>query len=98
MSSDEWQEDGFMTIIWLWNNIYPYISSNLMFLETVTEMWKTVREAYSKEKKISRIYQLHKDIFRVKQTRKLLSEHHASLKGLWEELSVDQQLFVDIDI
>lgn len=32
MSFDEWQEDDFMTIIWLWNNMDPYISSNLMFL------------------------------------------------------------------
>lgn len=44
-------------------------------------MWETIREAYSNEKIISRIYRLHKDIFSVKQTRKPLSEHHASLKG-----------------
>ena len=61
-------------------------------------MWETIREAFSNEKIISRIYRLHKDIFSVKQIRKPLSEHRASLKGLWEELSVDQPLFVGIDI
>ena len=43
----------------------PYVSSYIMFLETTKQSWDVVKNAYSQEKNILRIYQSYEDIFGV---------------------------------
>lgn len=75
-----------------------YVNTIFMFLETVNQIWDAFRDASSQEKNILRIHHLYEEIFGTKQNGKPLSEHYASLKGIWEELNVYQPLSADIQV
>ena len=43
-----WDEDNFMIMSWLWNLMLPEISSTCIFFSMAKEVWDAVRQTYSK--------------------------------------------------
>lgn len=64
-----------------------------LFLKTAKEIWDALREMYSHEKNITRVYELYENLF---SRDRSLSDYYATLKGMWEELNIYQPLSADI--
>ena len=55
---DDWLSENYIVMPWLWNSIEPSVCSSVMFLSTTKEIWESIRETYSIEKKVSRVYNI----------------------------------------
>ena len=62
-----WDEDNTMILTWLWNLILPEISGTCMFLSTAKEVWKVVRQIYSKVCDAAQIFEIKSKISATKQ-------------------------------
>ncbi|XP_043710586.1 uncharacterized protein LOC122659549 [Telopea speciosissima] len=58
-------------------------------------VWEELKESYSQDTNLCRIYDLYKKFFSFKQDGKSLGEYYSSLKGMWEELNVYQPISTD---
>jgi len=43
-----WDVEDFQIMSWLWNAMLPEVSRNYMFLGFTREIWKVVKQTYSK--------------------------------------------------
>ena len=55
-------------------------------------IWDTLKELYSSEQNLPRIYQLCQDLFSLQQGDRSVEEYFSTLKGMWDELNVYQPL------
>ena len=55
---NQWEEKDSMIMSWLWNSMLPEISGTCMFLTMAKEIWKTVRQTYSKVCDATQIYEI----------------------------------------
>ena len=55
---NQWDEEDSMIMSWLWNSMLPKINGICMFLTMAKEIWKTVRQTYSKVCDATQIYEI----------------------------------------
>ena len=79
-----WDEDNIMILTWLWNLILPEISGTCMFLSTAKEVWKVVRQIYSKVCDAAQIFEIKSKISATKQGEWSVTEYSNILKNLWQ--------------
>jgi len=82
-------------IIWLLNSLKEKISSSIMFLTTAKEMWDTLKVMYGNEKNPSRVYEIYKRLFDLKQGDRFVPEFYRELKGLIDKLEMHQPTVTD---
>ena len=80
---------------WLLNSLEKKISSSVMFLTTVKEMWDTLNVMYANEKNPSRVFEIYERLFELKQGDKSVTEFYGELKGLIDELEMHQPAVTD---
>ena len=71
------------------------ISSSVMFLTTAKEMWDSLKIMYGNEKNVSRVFEIYKRLFALKQGDKSVSKFFGELKGLIGELEMHQPVVAD---
>ncbi|XP_043687731.1 uncharacterized protein LOC122638944 [Telopea speciosissima] len=94
---EEWMRENSIVKIWLWNNVEPAIASNVMFHSLAKDVWNDLRESFSQERNISRMYDLYEKLFNFQQGDETLNEYCASYKGMVEELQIHQPLTTNLD-
>ncbi|XP_043693371.1 uncharacterized protein LOC122643864 [Telopea speciosissima] len=92
---DDWKAENATLLCWLWNSMEPSIASNVMFHKTAKGVWNELKESYSQDTNLSRIYDVYERFFSFKQDGKSLGEYYSSLKGMWEELNVYHPISTD---
>ncbi|XP_042502356.1 uncharacterized protein LOC122079725 [Macadamia integrifolia] len=93
----QWQKENALILIWLWNSMEPYVAANVMLHSIAKGVWNDLKETYSQEKNMTRIYDIYEKLFQFRQSDKPLSEYYSTFRGMVEELNVFQPLTVDID-
>ncbi|XP_042511652.1 uncharacterized protein LOC122086742 [Macadamia integrifolia] len=73
------------------------VATNVMFHSTAKGVWDDLRETYSQEKNMTRIYDIYEKLFWFFQSEKSLSEYYNTFRGMVEKLNVFQPLTTDID-
>lgn len=53
---DAWSADYCAVMTWLLNSMDESVSKNIMFLDTAKAMWHALREMYSNDKNVSRVF------------------------------------------
>jgi len=75
---------------WLLNNLEEKIGGSVMFLTTAKEVWDTV--VYGNEKNPSRVFEIYKRLFELKQGDRSVPKFYDELKGLIDELEMHQPI------
>ncbi|GAV68098.1 UBN2_3 domain-containing protein [Cephalotus follicularis] len=90
---EDWMQENAMILIWLWNNMEPEIAANVMFHNTAKGVGDDLKDTYSQDKNMNRVYDLYDKMFDIGQSGKPLHDYYYStFKGLAEELNVFQPL------
>ncbi|KAF9591837.1 hypothetical protein IFM89_008487 [Coptis chinensis] len=71
----------------------PKVLTNVQFLPTAKRVWSSLKEMYSQENNISRIYDMFESLFKTKQG----DQPYSTMKGLWEELLLYQPFTVNLE-
>ena len=71
------------------------ISGSIMFLSIVKEMWDTLKVMYENEKNLSRVFEIYKGMFKLKQGDRSVTEFYRELKSLIDELEMHQRVVTD---
>ena len=53
---EKWEQDNYLMMTWLWNNMKSTVSANFIFLDTAKEIWEVVRDTYSIKKNASWVF------------------------------------------
>ncbi|KAF9602276.1 hypothetical protein IFM89_026364 [Coptis chinensis] len=75
----------------------PKVLTNVQFLPTTKRVWSSLKEMYSQENNLSRIYDLFESLFKTKQGDQPIDEYYSTMKGLWEELLLYQPFTVNLE-
>ncbi|GAV80161.1 UBN2_3 domain-containing protein, partial [Cephalotus follicularis] len=94
---EDWMQENAVILIWLWNSMEPEIAANVMFHNTAKGVWDDLKDTYSQDKNMNRVYDLYDKMFHHRQSGKPLHDYYSTFKGLAEELNVFQPLTNDID-
>ncbi|GAV77240.1 UBN2_3 domain-containing protein [Cephalotus follicularis] len=94
---EDWMQENGVILIWLWNSMEPEIAENVMFHNTAKGVWDDLKDTYSQDKNMNRVYDLYDKMFHLHQSGKPLHDYYSTFKGLAEELNVFQPLTNDID-
>ncbi|KAF9589938.1 hypothetical protein IFM89_029554 [Coptis chinensis] len=94
---EDWMASNSMVLTWLWNSMEPKVLTNVQFLPTAKRVWSSLKEMYSQENDISRIYDLFESLFKTKQGDQPIDEYYSTMKGLWEELLLYQPFTNDLE-
>ncbi|GAV86712.1 UBN2_3 domain-containing protein, partial [Cephalotus follicularis] len=94
---EDWMQENTVILIWLWNSMEPKIATNVMFHNTAKGVWDDLKDNYSQDKNMNRVYDLYEKMFHLHQSGKPLQDYYNTFKGLAEELNVFQPLTNDID-
>ncbi|XP_059657703.1 uncharacterized protein LOC132304155 [Cornus florida] len=90
-----------MVMSWLWNSMEPSIASTFMFVNTAKAIWDAIKETYSMDTNISRIYSLYEKIFHSHQSdfsSQGLGEYYSNFKSLLDELNQYHPLTTNPDV
>jgi len=71
------------------------ISGSVMFLTTAKEIRDTLKVMYGNEKNLSRVFEIYKRMFELKQEDKSVVNFYGELKGLIDELEMHQPIITD---
>ena len=65
-------------MIWLLNSLEEKISGSVIFLTTAKEMWHTLKLIYGNEKNLSRVFEIYKRMFELRQGDRSVPEFYAN--------------------
>lgn len=55
----------------------PHISEDVVLLKSTHVVFTSVYDSYASDKNVNRIYELHEEVFRVKQQGRSLKEYYS---------------------
>ncbi|KAF9600483.1 hypothetical protein IFM89_009932 [Coptis chinensis] len=61
------------------------------------KVWSSLKEMYSQENNLSRIYDLFESLFKTKTGDQPIDEYYSTMKGLWEELLLYQPFTFNLE-
>ncbi|XP_031489855.1 uncharacterized protein LOC116257354 [Nymphaea colorata] len=93
-----WESENDMVMAWLMNSMEPHISSLFLYKETAKEIWDTLKEMYSEQNNLTRVYQLQLDIANLTKDSKQTSLYLNKLRSLYDELAQYRPATADADI
>jgi len=90
-----WLTGDYSVITWLLNSLKEKISRSVMCLPTAKHTWDTLKVMYENEKNPSRVFEIYKRMFELKQGDRSVPEFYGELKVLINELVMHQQFVTD---
>ncbi|KAF3778371.1 hypothetical protein EJ110_NYTH43384 [Nymphaea thermarum] len=81
-----WEEDDNMIMAWIMNNVQPQIASTITYYTIVKEMWEFLRQTYSQDKNVGKIFQIEEELHNLRQKNQDLSQYFAFVKATYERL------------
>uniref|UniRef100_A0A803LMX4 Retroviral polymerase SH3-like domain-containing protein n=1 Tax=Chenopodium quinoa TaxID=63459 RepID=A0A803LMX4_CHEQI len=85
VKQETWDTCNNTIIAWILGNVSDSIKKSVMFISNCSQIWKQLEQRYAIANG-SRKYQLNKEIYETKQSRKSVTDYYTQLKILWEEL------------
>ncbi|XP_042482289.1 uncharacterized protein LOC122062709 [Macadamia integrifolia] len=79
------------------SSMEPDVAANVMFHSTAKGVWNDLKETYSQEKNMTRIYDIYEKLFQYRQSDKPLAGYYSAFRDIVEEFNVFQPLITDID-
>ena len=76
-----WSQHDAHIMTLLWNSLEPDIFNNVACQETSKAVWDTLRELYSSDQNISRVFQIYQNIFSLQQGDRSVDEYFSILKA-----------------
>ncbi|KAL2899278.1 Retrovirus-related Pol polyprotein from transposon TNT 1-94 [Bienertia sinuspersici] len=83
--ADQFDTCNSMVIAWILANVSENIKRSILFVDSAREIWKQLESRFSKTSG-SRKYQLNKEVFKMKQQGRSVSDYYTAMKALWEEI------------
>jgi len=80
---------------WLFNSLEEKISGSVIFLTIAKELWDILKVIYGNEKNSSRVFEIYKRLFELKQGDKYVVDFYGELKGLNDELEMHRPALTD---
>ncbi|KAH6798462.1 hypothetical protein C2S51_034946 [Perilla frutescens var. frutescens] len=90
-----WSQSDCSVMTWLLNSMDESVSKNIMFLDIAKAMWDALREMYSNDKNVSRVFELYEKLFSHCQDGQSVNDYFSTLKGLADEILVYHPLSCD---
>jgi len=92
---ETWLFSEYRVMTWLLNSLKEKISSSVMFLSTVKEMWDTLKVVYENKKNPSGVFEIYERLFELKQGDQSVPEFYRELKSLIDKLEMHQRAVSD---
>ena len=74
-----------MVILWMINSMHMDVSSNIMYCETIRDMWIEPQNVFSQGNG-PKIYNLQTEISQIRQNQMSIIEFYTKFKRLWDQL------------
>ncbi|KAF3780056.1 hypothetical protein EJ110_NYTH40065 [Nymphaea thermarum] len=81
-----WEEDNSMVMSWIMNSVDSSISPTIAYYTTAKEMWDFLRETYSHDKNMSKVFQVEEELYKLQQGDMSLPQYFAVVKATFERL------------
>ncbi|KHN28108.1 hypothetical protein glysoja_039628, partial [Glycine soja] len=81
-----WTRANNVVILWLYNSVSKDIITNILFANTVKEIWDDLKTWFLR-KNGPRIFQLKRQLMSLQQGTDDINTYHTKLKSIWEELT-----------
>ncbi|GAV78520.1 UBN2_3 domain-containing protein, partial [Cephalotus follicularis] len=63
---EDWMQENTVILIWLWNSMEYEIAANVMFHNTAKGIWDNLKDSYSQDKNMNRVYDLYDKMFHLR--------------------------------
>ncbi|XP_058184500.1 uncharacterized protein LOC131301980 [Rhododendron vialii] len=83
---EEWEDENCLVKSWLLDAMTKDIRSLFLRLSTAKEIWEAVKNTYSVDQDASKVYQLHCEVFSVRQNGGSVISYFGKLQKIWQEL------------
>ena len=80
-----WERCNLMVISWIMKTVNTQIAQSIVYIENARELWKDLRERFSKGYHF-RISYLLQELHSIRQGERDVTKFFTKLKTLWEEL------------
>ena len=74
-----------MVLLWMINSMHVDVSSNIMYCETIRDMWIEPQNVFSQGNG-PKIYNLQTEISQIRQNQMSVIEFYTKFKRLWDQL------------
>nr|XP_009623011.1 uncharacterized protein LOC104114307 [Nicotiana tomentosiformis] len=81
---DQWDRCNAFVLSWIMNTVTNELCSSVIYASSAYNVWNDLKERFDK-RNISRIYNLHQEIYGLKQGLAPVSTYFSKLKDLWDE-------------
>jgi len=79
-----WQRNIAMVLSWLLNSLSENIRNNVLYFETVKELWNDLEERFGQSNK-ARLFQVQKDVSCLSEGDLDIASYYTKAKQLWDE-------------
>jgi len=90
-----WLTGDYSVMTWLLNSLEEKISGSVVFLPTAQNVWDTLKVVYGNEKNPSKVFEIYKRLFELRQGDGSVPAFYEELKCLIDELEMHQQFVTD---
>lgn len=73
------------------SSMVPEVGNNFILYSTVTEIWKAIKELYSKRDNVSEIYELEAQLQEIRKGDGSISMYYSNLTRLWQEIDMFEE-------
>ncbi|KAK4254159.1 hypothetical protein QN277_020331 [Acacia crassicarpa] len=81
----KWKSENALVSSWLINAMSSSIKKSFMYLPSAFEIWEALRETYSSVGNRSRIFDIKKKLWELKQNHMSLDNYYLDKSALWQE-------------
>ncbi|XP_070662475.1 uncharacterized protein [Malus domestica] len=85
---ESWLCKDQLVMSWLLNSMERKLAEIFSYSESSFKPWETVKEMYSNQNNVARVFQLKKDISNLQQYGKPFVQLLGSMKSMWNELEM----------
>ena len=93
-----WYAADCAIISWIINSVEEHITRTISHLRPVKRVWDTIYETYGNEQNISRVCEVYKQLFSLRQNDGFVSTYYTHIRSLLEELEVHQPFVADVAV
>ena len=93
---DAWYVADCAVISWIINSIEEHIAQTISRLHPAKRVWDTIRATYGNDQNISRVCEVYKQLFSLRQNDDSVSINYTRIRSLLEELDVHQPFIADV--
>lgn len=98
LAYEDWEANDKIVMSWLLNSMNPTIAEGFLFLNTMKEVWDSLKEIYREWHNLARIYLLQQEIARATKGDRSFHIYLSNLKGMWDKIAQHRPLNLDPEI